>query len=205
MNNKAIETVELSNGELIEIFTDEYPDNPRAWDNLGHIINFHDRYNLGDENTTKNKFEDLINQTTEADELWKTVDKWEDVETYLRTERGAVNILPLMVYEHSGITMYVGTNGDRWDSSRIGYIYTTEERIQKWGVALADVDTVLREEVNIMDSYLRGDIYEYQIVKYVSCNHGDTHREVLDSCGGYLSIEQAINDAKQSVQVSNGN
>jgi hypothetical protein len=201
----AIETVQLDNGEAIEIFQDEYPDNPRSWDNLGHILNFHDKYNLGDENTTKSKFEDSLNYTTEAHEQWKTVDKWEDVEKYLREERGAVNILPLMVYEHSGITMYVGTTGDRWDSSRVGYIYTTEERIQKWGAELKDVDMILRGEVETMDKYLRGEVYGWQIVRYVTCDHGDQHREVIDSSWGYHSIEEAVEQAKEAKGVANAN
>ena len=86
----AIETVQLDNGEAIEIFQDEYPDNPRSWDNLGHILNFHDRYDLGDENTTRSKFEDEIERNTEEP---FNLEKWEDVYTYLQEHRGAINIL----------------------------------------------------------------------------------------------------------------
>jgi hypothetical protein len=196
--SNALETVQLNNGEVIEIFQDENPDDPRSWDNLGHLINFHDRYNLGDENTSKSKLEDEMNADKEyGDETY--FEKWADVERYLIEKRGAINVLPLMLHDHSGLSMYVGTTGDRWDSMPVGYIYTTEERIQKWGAQLKDVDMILRGEVDTMDKYLRGEVYGWQIVKYVTCDHGDQHREVIDSSWGYHSMEEAIKEAKGAV------
>ena len=197
--NKPLESIKLDNGDVIEIFQDEINESPREWDNLGHIINFHDRYNLGDENTSKSKMEREMTPDDASEYI--TIEGWQDVERYLIEQRGAINVLPLMVYEHSGITMYVGTTGDRWDSSRIGYIYTTKELIERQGVDEANVDSILRREVETMDKYLRGEVYEYQIVRYVKCDHGDTHREFLDGCGGYYSVEDAMKDAKDVVEV----
>lgn len=202
--NQPLETVQLDNGEVIEIFQDEMPDDPRSWDNLGHLINFHDRYNLGDENTSKSKLEDEMNADKDFDD-YTYFEKWSDVETYLTEKRGAINVLPLMLHDHSGLSMYVGTTGDRWDSMPVGYIYTTEERIQKWGAELKDVNKILRGEIDTMDKYLRGEVYTYDIVRYVTCDHGDQHRELIDSCGGYFSVEDAIKDAKDMVGAKHGN
>jgi hypothetical protein len=203
--SKPIETVQLDNGEAIEVFQDEDPTNPREWDNLGHMLNLHDRYYLGDENTTRSKLEDEMNANADFDD-YKYFQTWEDVERYLTEERGAINLLPIMLHDHSGLSMYVGTSGDRWDSSRIGYIYTTEQKIKDQGLSNRDdIDFILRNEIKLMDKYLQGDYYGYQIVRYVTCDHGDTHREILDSCWGWDTIETAIDEAKQVVGGVNAN
>ena len=36
-------------GYTIKIEHDDYPDNPRDWDNAGEMVCWHRRYNLGDE------------------------------------------------------------------------------------------------------------------------------------------------------------
>lgn len=38
-----------------------------------------------------------------------------------------IEILPLSIYDHSGITMYVGSPCDRWDSSYVGWAFMTKE------------------------------------------------------------------------------
>ena len=35
-------------GYEIEVTRDEFPESPRQWDNLGKMIFFHKRYDLGD-------------------------------------------------------------------------------------------------------------------------------------------------------------
>ncbi len=44
-----METIRKGNYEL-EILQDESPESPREWENLGTMICFHRRYNLGDKN-----------------------------------------------------------------------------------------------------------------------------------------------------------
>ena len=43
-----VETFEV-NGKTVKLFHDDDPNSPREWDNLGHMICWHRRMNLGDE------------------------------------------------------------------------------------------------------------------------------------------------------------
>lgn len=77
-------------GETLEIYHDESPESPREWDNLGVIIAWHPRYNLGD---MSKEFVAL----TGSDAF---ILKWKKIEPY-----GV--ILPLYLYDHSGISISV--------------------------------------------------------------------------------------------------
>lgn len=37
-----------ADGYNLQVFRDEYAENPREWDNLGKMVCWHRRYNLGD-------------------------------------------------------------------------------------------------------------------------------------------------------------
>ena len=37
------------NGYCLQVYRDEFAENPREWDNLGKIVCWHRRYNLGDQ------------------------------------------------------------------------------------------------------------------------------------------------------------
>ena len=105
--------------------------NPRECDNLGIMVNWHDCYNLGDVQGRKEYgdgeafLRHLANEyapprrdyeNAEMEKVWNVVHKH-----YL--------ILPLGLYDHSGISIFVGGRGDvagdgaGWDTSNIGYIY----------------------------------------------------------------------------------
>ena len=83
---------------------------------------FHKRYSLGDKHSIDNsQFED-----------------WDEVEEYLIKEEKAIVILPLYLYDHSGITISTAPFSCNWDSGQIGFIYTTEKRIKELKVELDD-------------------------------------------------------------------
>jgi len=71
-------------------------------------------------------------------------------------------ILPLYLYDHSGITMSTTSFSCGWDSGQVGYIYLTKE---KWDKEV-DRDFVQEEcakyltaEVETYDQYLTGQVY----------------------------------------------
>ena len=74
----------------LNIVQDEDPLNPRtAFDNLGKMICFHKRYTLGDEhNIDPSDF-----------------NGWDEMAASITQEHRAVIILPLYLYDHSGITL----------------------------------------------------------------------------------------------------
>ena len=144
--------------------------NPREWDNLGTMACWHGRYDLGDE------------QPSEAPS------------EYLADLPDGTIILPLYLYDHSGITMSTSAFSCPWDSGQVGFIYATPDKIVQEGLLRHDEDvrTILISEVNTYDLYLRGEVFYYNVEKPVVCSHGDTHWEDVDSCGGYLGYTDTL-------------
>lgn len=84
----------------IEIFYDEFGDSPRNWDNLGTMICFHNRYTLGDKHDY------------DTDDY----NGWGEMEKAIIKDNDVAIILPLYLYDHSGITIATSPFGCRWDS-----------------------------------------------------------------------------------------
>ncbi len=173
--------------ELRYLTPDFDPDSPRNWDNLGTMVCFHGQYDLGDKT-------DLTSDNFNG---------WEELEDYLIKEKKAVIIAPLYMYDHSGISIKIGSfygcglpqGHARFDSGQIGFIYVDEEtlkkeyNIKKITKKIKDkASKVLGGEINIYDKYVRGEVYT--IVKETY----DKNREQIDyDCvGGYFGYEDSL-------------
>ena len=127
------------NDLTIEIYQDDYLENPREWDNLGTMVCFHDRYTLGDKH----------NFTPES------------LEEFLSENKDKLFFLPIYAYEHGGITIKTTPFNCSWDSGKIGYIYITRDKTEENGIK--DPYELLRHEVKTFDHYCMGDSYGYLI------------------------------------------
>jgi hypothetical protein len=158
----------------IEIFQDLNPESPREWENLGKMICFHNRYNLGDDH-------DLT-----IEDIKKIV------------QRKDVIALPLYLYDHSGITISSKPFSCPWDSGQIGYIYVDYKRIRKeygWKKISQNrrdlITNYLKSEIAVYDQYLTGDIYGYAIT--------DKDNEDIDSCYGFYGYDNCKNEAESII------
>jgi hypothetical protein len=192
-------------GHKIEIIPDENAESPRECEsNLGKMLCFHGRYNLGDKaEAREHKSEDFAG--------------WADMAEHLEKEHGAVIILPLYLYDHSGLRMKVGSfhgilpqGHAEFDSGQVGFIYATREAIKKcYGVKkiskalLAKTKEGLEAEVRIYDQYLSGDVYGYLVLgpEPTACDKCGAvqDREEVESCWGYYGTEEAMAEAKRVV------
>ena len=124
-------------------------------------------------------------------------------------------VLPLYLYDHSGITMRTSSFGCQWDSGQVGYIFVTKEKaIAEWGThhmlptmvdgvctgytkgaPLTDADYYERldGEVETYDQYLTGDVFWY-VVEEVD-EDGDVVG-MFDSCGGFFGRDSAEADGR---------
>ena len=168
------------NGLKITIDQDMDPESPREWDNLGTMFCSHRRYTLGD-------------YQFDADDF----DGWDAVKKHLEEDEGAVVILPLSLYDHSGISMSVG-EAHGWDSGQVGFIYMTREKIEKEfpddyatdiEATHEKVEKYLEGEVETYNQYLQGDIYGFTIT-----NPKEDDEEV-DALWGLYGQENAIKEA----------
>lgn len=170
-------TYKLKSGKTLEIHVDQTPQNPRNdWDNLGTMVCFHRNYNLGD------KHDYNKNDYNSWKEMFKAIDKNED----------ALVILPLYLYDHSGITMATSPFDCPWDSGQVGFIFVSKEKVRKeYNVKrispkIAEkVGEVLEAEVKTYDQYLTGDMYGF-IVK-------DEEGNEEDSCWGFFGDDIKTN------------
>lgn len=169
---------ETHNGYEISIVYDDDPINPRTeYENMGTMVCFHRRYKLGDDHGLS---------IESAKELMSKVEK-----------SGGV-VLPLFLYNHSGITMNTTGFSCPWDSGQVGFIYVDAETIRKeYNVKRISkrirekVTDHLKCEVEIYDRFLTGEVYGFIIEK---------DGEKVDSFFGYFyEPEQVLKEAIAAV------
>jgi hypothetical protein len=180
---EAIKTTRKEN-YILEIFPDEPYESPREWENLGTMICFHRRYNLGD----KHNF-----NLEEAEEMVKGKD--------------ICVSLPLYLYDHGGITMSTGSFSCNWDSGQVGWIFVTKEQVRKeYNVKriskdlIEKVTNILEDEVKTYDQYLTGDVYGYRISQIDVCDKGCEHKDEIDSCWGFYGEESAQEEGERTLE-----
>ena len=181
---------------------DDYPDNPRSWDNIGTMVCFHSRYNLGDKHYYGSPAEFLLDLLNNADlggiegaaredifeagsgifeevyYFWLETqckqdvrdvldflkdeyesfsmesigrflvrENWDlfidcvswvsprDIEVnelyYLVRATDQYVILPLYLYDHSGITISTRPFSCPWDSGQVGWIYASKDTFRE--------------------------------------------------------------------------
>lgn len=176
-------------GLQIKTYYDDNPIDPRGDYCLGKFLCFHKRYCLGDKHEVK------------ADDF----SGWAEVKKYLKNKLNAVVILPLYLYDHSGISLssrsFVGRAVHaEWDSGQVGFAYITRETLkQEYGVkrvgkkTLEKAEKLLEGEIKIYDQYLQGNVYGYQIWD---------DEEEIDSCWGFIGedyYDEMVNECKSIV------
>lgn len=127
-------------------------------------------------------------------------------------------ILPLYVYEHSGVTMNTSGFSCPWDSGQVGIIYVSFEEAEKqYGypemkLGRRDPEKIKRiaesltSEVEAYDQYLTGDVYGFTVEKVtyefekpaedVDADDNDLPWEETNSCWGFFG-----DDAEESGMV----
>lgn len=185
--SEPIETHEYE-GKRIDIVSDENPEDPRDEYTLGTMVCAHGRYNLGDVQIGRRS-------KRNPDIFFGSIYDFED---YLEKNKKSIVALPLYMFEHSGILLNTTGFSDPWDSGLVGHIYSTYETIREaYGltriskVTRKRVEKALKYEVEIYGRYLNGEAYGFKIF--------DENGEMIDSCYGFYSTEDALEAAKESI------
>ena len=178
------ETLEIG-GYTLNIEQDHDPMNPRTeFGNVGKMVCWHTRYNLGDEQPKCSPDEYLFQMMydREFDLHRKLVPeniKQEYLEAYIDKH---FIILPLYLFDHSGLSMNVEPYGCPWDSGKVGFIYVGRES-QEYD----DLATGLTAEVEVYDQYLQGDVWGYTIENPAG--------DAIDSCWGFYGFDYCKSEA----------
>lgn len=172
----------------LEIELDENPMNPRTeWDNIGTMICFHNRYNLGDKLKFGYKSSDYTS--------------WEELKEQIEKDYNVLAIKPLYLYDHSGITISTKPFGCQWDSGQVGWILIDKARLEYItgdadGFNETNLEEFIDSEVKTYDQYLTGEVYTITINEVETCDKGHEHKCMLESIGGYYGREYAEQDGE---------
>jgi hypothetical protein len=167
------------------ISVDNDPESPRSGDNFGTMICLHKRYILGDEydeNMYKNNF-----------------NSWDELKNKIEENEDVAVILPLYLYDHSGITMQTHPFDDIWDSGQVGFIFVSKDKVRKeFSVSditdelIEKIKTILEGEVEVYNEYLTGNVYS--LVKETFDK--DKRQIDYDIVGGYYGLKYTKEELK---------
>jgi len=192
-------------GFKLTINRDEYAESPRGWDNLGTMVHWHRRYDLGDGNL------DLLDAALAEHPMWhdcygdsrseKYVEPDDAQRLYNLAIRFGFAILPYYLYDHSGLTVSTAPFSCPWDSGMVGFIFCSPAKMRenynlKQGQRITAkrknlVERILKEEIEIFDQFLRGDVWHYLIE--------DSDGESVESLGGVFGQEECKCEARRVV------
>jgi hypothetical protein len=164
-----VEHMEI-HGRNVFIMLDTSPNSsPREWHNYGTMVCWHRRHALGDKHAFPSP---------------QDFRKWWD------ENGGGGTLLPLYLYDHSGITMSTSPFSCQWDSGQVGWIYMTAECQDKYRVS--DPVACLTGEVEVYDQYIQGDVYGFSIE--------DNEGEILDCSWGYIGLDHCREEARHTAE-----
>lgn len=171
---------EIYKNHTITIEYDDNPESPRTWDNICEFHHWHSRCKLGDVHHI---------DTESVEEMLAIANRQNDI------------VMALHCYEHGGITISLQSFYEKlpqghyeFDSGQVGFVVIRRKKMLKeFGgkTFTAKLKKRAREiaeaEVKTFDAYLQGNIYGYII------------DDDGDSCWGFYSIEDAMEEAKSTI------
>lgn len=194
--------------QVLKIYHDCDAESPREWDNLGTMVCFHRRYDLGDKHHYSDSDEflfDLLEQT--LGDTDKAVSKRMNISNSIdfKAHRGhfqkAVDdeiievirqkfiIMPLYLYDHSIQSISTGSFIGRahhaeWDSGQVGWVYVSKADVRKEYSVKRITKKVLDRAVKVLEAEV--EIFDQylrgDIYGFVIEDKEGNH---LDSCWGF--------------------
>ena len=168
----------------LEIIQDNDPENPVA---VGFLIStlamFHKRYTLGDQNHGIE---------------WRDFESWGEMEAFIRKEKDAAVVIPIYMYDHSGLTISHTPFSCNWDAGQVGYGYITKQQCRdelnckRVGMHARDwALRSIRADIKVYDQYLTGDVWGY-VIK-------DQDGEEIEACWGVYGREYCETEGNEAM------
>lgn len=184
---------EAHHGHTIKILQDLDPESPRELSNLGRLICWHRRYRLGDSYQFDSPEAFLRNLAGVSDQSDLSMDQLRE-----RAERKAI-ILPVFLYDHSGLAINTIGFHCPWDSGQVGFVYVTLKAVRtEFGVKLVTAplrekaEDILRGEIVGYDAYFGGRVFSYVI---------ERDGEEVEACWGFFGDNEldCLSEARSAV------
>ncbi len=191
---------------MLMVQPDDITINPRELDEpFGTMVCFHRRYNLGDYHDYVDKddflrqmyldtvgndeqgairYERMVNMVWSRKMTGPAPDERAVDNAMLNVISKKYIMLPLYLLDYSGLAMKTTSFHDPWDSGQVGWIYVSKEAAlkefggEKMTASIRQkAEDLMRSEVAVYDSYLRGECYGFELYK---------NGELEDSCWGFI-------------------
>ena len=187
-------------GLTVVICHDGDSESPREWDNIATMVHWHRNYDLCDRRVSgpRSFLLELMQEREWREHQKEVPDEIPDknIGDYIEKYYW---ILPLFLYDHSGLSIRVRNFDCSFDSGQVGFIY-----IDKDDERLLEVDEdgetreetarrIMKQEVKTYDQYLTGDVYWYCIE--------NEKGNVLDSCGDIYGFDNCKKEATEAAKV----
>ena len=154
----------------VEIFYDQFADNPREWDNSTKFVMFHNRYKLPNE--------------TDIDH--NDYSSWSEMQEALHKEYK--HGWAVFMYDHSGLAFSINAFNCKWDSGQVGFIVSNEgtpEEAYKWATS----------ELETYSQWINGEVFgvsvfeDTEMLDVCGGYYGYDHETsgLKDELGSYLS------------------
>lgn len=176
MHNPVFE--EIYQGHRIKIHHDIDPQSPREWRTFGTIICWHRNYRLGDDHGFADARDFLVGLAGCSDETDLSNER------LLELAQLKAVILPVYLYDHSGLAMNTVGFYCPWDSGQVGFVYARLEDVRKeFDVSRVTkrvrqrAEELLRAEIAIYHDYLNGNVYGFTV---------EQDGEEIDACWGFF-------------------
>lgn len=225
-------TVQVFGKEFnVDVYREEYPSSPREWsEGSTTMLCAHKRYDFGDVKdfptseyceSFKDNLALYVKREFNCPIPQSGFDAWDDLNrqgldcAYKWAEANLI-ILPVYMYEHSGIVLKCTPFSCAWDSGQIGFIFATKKEVCGWyGVkritkAIRErAEASLRAEVDDYSDYIEGNVYCYSSVNDLDIGCGGFYGYDHDKNGLIDSVTNNIRHAvkgkiKQHTQVLKG-
>jgi len=181
------------NGFTVTIYYDPDPLDPRENDNLSVLACWHRRERLGDEQIEGMSAKEVIKRVRDSGDK-------------------ILALLPLYLYQHSGMTMRCAPFSCPWDSGQVGWGYVTRSGAEKMGCVgvhhkrlddgtvvedgtwdKARLEDAIRSEVEEYDNFLTGQCYGYEVT--------DEDGDHIDSSWGFVGdLDYVRKEAKSAAE-----
>lgn len=96
-------------------------------------------------------------------------------------------MLPVSIYDHSGVSIWLGSPNCMWDSGYVGFMYLTkEDALKELGNCTEEnwkerAIECMEAEMKVYNCYISGDVYGFVIE--------DEEENEIDSCWGFYGDE----------------
>ena len=187
----------------VTVERDENSQSSRENDNIATMYCRHNKYTLGDQIIPEDfeVYDDKTGETQLIDiDDQKSFEQWMDE---LEGEK-ILAIKPLSLYDHSGLVMSIGNPTDKWDSMQVGWIVVTEKQAKMIGItdlSQDNLEKIMRQEVEIYNQDLSGDIYGYIVEKGKKCDSCEhVEYEEIDSCWGLYDDDSLLEAINQNLE-----